>query len=267
MSDPIGLDGYFARIGYSGPRAATLEVLRELHARHVESIPFENLSPFLGHDVPIDVPSLEKKLIASRRGGYCFEQNALFAAALEALGFNITRLAARVLYGVPEGTITPRSHMLLRAQIGGEDYIADVGFGGLTQTAPLHLAPGEQQTSHETFRFVRTDSEYRTEVRTGDDWRPLYRFDLTPQLPIDYTAANYYVATNPASRFVNGLMLCRPFEAGRYTLSNRVLSTYRKSGDVERCELQNGAELTRVLRENFLIEPPPGVEAAFSRLA
>lgn len=264
---PIDLDAYFARIGYKSPRAATLGVLRDLHARHVHNIPFENLSPFLGHDVPIDVPSLEKKLARSRRGGYCFEQNALFAAVLEALGFNVMRLAARVLYGVPEGTITPRSHMLLRIRIGDEDYIADVGFGGLTQTAPLKLAEGEQPTSHETLRIVRIDDDFRLEANVSGEWRALYRFDLTAQLPIDYMAANYYVATNPASRFVTGLMLCRPFETGRHTLNNRQFSTYDKTGAVERRDIASAKELIAVLRENFLIDPPPGLEAAFARLA
>ncbi|MFZ1989882.1 MAG: arylamine N-acetyltransferase [Alphaproteobacteria bacterium] len=267
MPGAIDLDAYFARIGYEGPCEATLDVLRDLHLKHAQTIPFENLSSFVGVPVPIDVPSLEKKLVQSRRGGYCFEQNALFSAVLEAMGFEVTRLAARVLWGVPEGVITGRSHMVLLIEIDGRDYVADVGFGGLTQTAPLLLDGREQSTPHEKFRIGREGDYYKIGAQAGGEWRALYRFDLTPQLPVDYTYSNYYVATNPASIFVNGLMLCRPHENGRYTLSNRVFSSYAKDGTVARRELKSADELIAVLRDLFLIDPPPGLEKAFAGLA
>jgi len=100
--------------------------------------------------VKLDLASLQQKLINERRGGYCFEQNSLLRAVLLALGFQVTLLAARVLWNLPSGTIAPRSHMVLGVNIDGEPYIADVGFGGLTLTTPLALTPDiEQPTSHE----------------------------------------------------------------------------------------------------------------------
>ena len=45
MSHTINLAHYFARIGYAGPREATLEVLQEIHRLHPAAIPFENLAP------------------------------------------------------------------------------------------------------------------------------------------------------------------------------------------------------------------------------
>ena len=47
----------------------------------------------------LDLASLWKKLVIDQRGGYCFEQNTLFAAVLEAIGFPVRRLAARVRMG------------------------------------------------------------------------------------------------------------------------------------------------------------------------
>ena len=41
----IDLDAYFRRIGYTGPRTATLETLRAIHALHPAAIAFENLDP------------------------------------------------------------------------------------------------------------------------------------------------------------------------------------------------------------------------------
>src|SRR5690606_34277901 len=148
------LEAYLARIGYDGARTATLDVLRELHLRHTQAIPFENLDPLLRRPVALDAESLMRKLVHGRRGGYCFEQNLLFAHALQALGFRARGLAARVVYNVPPGTVMPRTHMLLAVDVGGEPIVADVGFGGLTLTAPLALRPAiEQATPHEPFRL------------------------------------------------------------------------------------------------------------------
>src|SRR5476649_596419 len=101
----IDLDSYFARVGYEGPPTPTLATLSRLHALHAAAIPFENLSPFLGELVRLDVDSLVDKLVARRRGGWCFEQNLLFFHALEAIGFEVTRLAARVRWNVAANAI------------------------------------------------------------------------------------------------------------------------------------------------------------------
>ena len=136
----MDLGAYFTRIGFNGARAPTLATLRALHLAHAQSIAFENLNPLLGWRVALDLASLEEKLVRSRRGGYCYEQNALLAAALRELGFSVTGLAARVLWNVAEDAIRMRSHMLLKVDIDGEPHIADVGFGGLSLTGPLRLA-------------------------------------------------------------------------------------------------------------------------------
>ena len=130
--------------------------------------------------------SLQQKLLSERRGGYCFEQNLLLSHVLVKLGFRVTRLAARVLWNNPTTTMPARSHMLLRVDVSGRSYIADVGFGGMTLTGPLRLEPEvEQTTPHETFRLVRAGDALVMEARIGVTWAALYRFDLQEQfLPI-----------------------------------------------------------------------------------
>jgi N-hydroxyarylamine O-acetyltransferase len=123
----IDLDQYLVRIGYSGSLDPTVETLCGLHLAHVTNIPFENLDILLGRAISLDLHSLEAKLVACGRGGYCFEHNTLFGAVLESLGFAVTRLAARVRFG--SETIRPRSHMLLSVKLDGEPWLADVGFG------------------------------------------------------------------------------------------------------------------------------------------
>ena len=65
----IDLARYLARIGYSGPRAASLDVLRALSQAHMGAIPFENLDVLLGRPIALDLPALEAKLVSGGRGG------------------------------------------------------------------------------------------------------------------------------------------------------------------------------------------------------
>src|SRR5881398_483010 len=118
----LDLDAYLARIGYQGGLSPTAAVLKALHSAHVFSIPFENLDILLGRPILLDLESLQAKLVHGKRGGYCFEQNLLFAAVLEQLGFAVTRLAARVRRGAAR--LLPRTHMTLRVEVEGAAWLA-----------------------------------------------------------------------------------------------------------------------------------------------
>ena len=151
------LDAYLARVGYAGPREPTLAVLRTLHTLHPAAIAFENLSPLLGAPVSLALPDLQAKLVQGGRGGYCYEQNGLFKAALRQMGFKVDGLACRVRWGMAEDAPQlPRTHMALLVALPEGRYVADVGFGGMVLTAPLSLdAIGQaQETTHERFRLT-----------------------------------------------------------------------------------------------------------------
>jgi N-hydroxyarylamine O-acetyltransferase len=150
------LDAYLQRIDYSGPRDTTLDTLMAVHALHPAAIPFENINPLLGWPVALHVDSLQAKMVANGRGGWCFEQNILLRHALEAMGFSVTSLAARVLWNAGPGSpIGPRRHMLLLAHLASGDDVVDVGFGGNVLTAPLRLQPNITQTTpHEPHRLM-----------------------------------------------------------------------------------------------------------------
>lgn len=156
----VDLDAYFARIGYDGPREATLDVLRAIAFRHPDAIPFENLDVLLGRGISIVPADVDAKLIDAGRGGYCYEQNGLLKRVLQAMGFQVEGLMARVLWMAPEGAPPrPRSHQVLGVTIGGETWLADAGFGGCVLTAPLRLFSDEVQDSpHGKFRIVDTQT-------------------------------------------------------------------------------------------------------------
>jgi N-hydroxyarylamine O-acetyltransferase len=253
----IDLHAYFHRIGYSGPRAPTLETLAALHALHPTAIPFENLDTLRGAPIRLDVDSLQRKLVLQRRGGYCFEQNLLFTHVLTALGFRVVGLAARVIWERVDDTPRARTHMALLVPIGRESYLCDVGFGGLTMTSPLRLThEGGQSTPHETFRVVREGGEYLSQASIRGDWRTLYRFDLQEQLQPDIEVLNFFVAQHPESPFLSRLMAARRDGGRTLKLRDRELTIQHRDGPRERRELKSVPELRAVLDELFGIEAP-----------
>jgi N-hydroxyarylamine O-acetyltransferase len=269
--DPRGLDldAYLERVGLAGTAGASLATLEALALAHPIAIPFENLDAFLRRPVPLDTASLQRKLVLGRRGGWCFEQNLLFGTALRALGFHVIGLAARVLWNAPEGSVRPRSHMLLLVEIEGTRYITDVGFGGLTLTAPLRLEPNvAQATPHEVFRVRDGDGDFILEAMLGDAWKPLYRFDLQPQYLADYEVSNWYLCHFPGSPFLADVMAARADRGSRHALAGLRYTRRALDGTVATRPLHGADALRNELRASFGIELPggPEVSAALQRL-
>ena len=265
----LDVDSYFRRIGYSGPRTATLETLRSLHALHPLAIPFENLDTLSGRPVSLDLPSIERKLVHGRRGGYCFEQNLLFNHVLRALGFDAAALAARVVWERPDGETRARTHMVLLVSLRDRRYICDVGFGGLTPTAPIELAPDvEQPTPHETFRVVRAQSEFAVEACLRDEWKRLYRFDLQEQHQVDIELLNHYVMSHAESPMRARLLVARAAADRRFGLGNGVLNVHHLGGPSEQRRIGSVTELRDVLDSTFGIDVPvgPEVDGALARV-
>ena len=266
----MDLDRYCARVGYAGPREPTLPVLRALHERHAESIPFENLNPLLGLPVPLDAASLERKMLDEGRGGWCFEQNWLFRRALETMGFEVHGRAARVVWGAPQGSVGARSHMVLEVLIEGRAWLADVGFGGLTLTGPLEFESRDPQaTPHETFRLDQfVDGDYLLAVQL-EQWTPMYRFRREEQLLPDYDVASFYLCHHPDSFFRRDLVAARALPGGRFALRNNVLAVHRLGEPVERRLLTTPAELREVLERQLLLTLPaqPGLAPLLERIA
>jgi len=267
VSESVDLEAYFNRIGYRGPAAPSLATLRALHALHPSAIAFENLDPLLRRPVRLDLASVQKKLIAEKRGGYCFEQNGFFAAVLTTLGFEVATLSARVIFGRLAGH-SRRSHMLLKVELEEGDYLADVGFGGQAPSAPLRLFSEEEQpTPHGSFRVVRSGEYFELRADTGGEWKTLYRFSLEEQSQEDHEMANWYISTHPDSEFTTRLLAARLPPGRRLGLFNNQFSIRHADGTVERREMENAEELERVLEREFLIALPGPREELLQALA
>ncbi len=268
MADDFDLDAYLARIGYAGPREPTLAVLSALHALHPAAMPFENLDPLLERPVLLDLASLQAKLVGQRRGGYCFEQNALFRAALQALGFAVTGLGARVRWGAPpDGPEGARSHMLLRVDLADGPWLADIGFGGHLFAAPIRMQPDlEQATPASRLRLVAFGNALTLLAHLQGAWRDVYRFTQEPQLPADYEVSNWFTATHPASLFRNHLLAERLTPERRVSLLDTRLTERFADGRVVERTVDSAEALARCLDEDFGLTPPTDAETVFARL-
>jgi N-hydroxyarylamine O-acetyltransferase len=251
------LNGYFSRIAYTGNSEPTLETFRQIHRQHAQSIPFENLNPFLRIPVDLNIDSLYEKLVLNKRGGYCFEHNLLLMEALRAIGFTVRGLAARVLWNTPEGVVTPRGHMLLLIYLEEKYFVADVGFGGLTLTTPLLLETDTaQHTPHEDFKLTRSGDDYLMLAKVQGIWKRVYSFTLQENFLQDYEVASWYLSNNPTSHFITGLIAALPFESGRHVLRNGDFATHYVNGGHERRTIENVVDLKNTLENVFRIVLP-----------
>ncbi|MFL5241358.1 MAG: arylamine N-acetyltransferase family protein [Gemmataceae bacterium] len=257
----LDLDDYLARIGYAGDLGPTRKVLEGLHLAHSLHIPFENLDVLLGRPIKLDLESIQGKLVKSRRGGYCFEQNALFAAVLQRVGFAVTLLAARVRNGATR--LLPRTHMLLKVEAEGTSWIADVGFGSEGLLLPIPLKPDEvNRQFHWSYRLRREGERWALQGIRQGAWMDIYVFSLEPQYPVDYEVANYYVSTHPDSRFTQTLAVQLATRDTWYLLRNYDFIVKRADGETVRT-IESDEELLRVLKETFGLQFPDGTRFPF----
>ncbi len=245
----LHLERYFERVGFESASEPTLTVLEALHGRHLENIPFENIDVRLGRPIALDLKSLQAKLVRRRRGGYCFEQNTLFAAALGAIGFEVATLEARVR---PPGTAapSPRTHMVLSVDAERRQWLTDVGFGGDGPLLPVPLDGAISEQSDGAYRVAReADGVCVLRRRWRGTWGDLYAFSLTPALPVDFAVANHFTSTHPSSVFVKTLTVQRSGPGERRILRGRSY-TVRRGDDEEQHQIQDG-DLPSLLTGEF----------------
>ncbi|MFF5366181.1 arylamine N-acetyltransferase [Streptomyces sp. NPDC013187] len=260
------VDAYLRRLGVQHPAWPTVDALRELHLRHLQAVPFENLSIHLGEEIVLAEERLLDKVVGARRGGFCYELNGSFGALLSALGYDVALLAARV-YG-DEGRLgIPYDHLALRVRtVDGGDWLADVGFGAHSHLPLAFGDRGEQEDPGGTFRIVEAGPDAagarggHGTVEAADldvfrDGRPQYRLEVRPRALGDFVAGAWWHSTSPVSHFTRSLVCSLVTEeGGRITLSGRRLTVTAADGTREERELGTDEEVLGVYRERFGIE-------------
>ena len=208
--------------------------------------------------VPIDLPSVEQKVLLEGRGGYCYELNQMFLALLQELGFDARGITGRVVMGGAPDARTARTHRLSLVTLDGVRYITDVGFGGMVPSSPLLLdTEAVQATAHEPYRLTFDgQGSYTLWAQVAEEWRGLYVFDLQVQAAIDYEIGNWYVSTHPGSPFVGQLKAALLAPGRRHTLANARYAVHYLDRPSEKRKLESADELLTLLRDTFGIRLP-----------
>jgi N-hydroxyarylamine O-acetyltransferase len=246
--DEPELRAYLDRIGAGRPAVLDAGALAALHRAHQMTVPFENLSIHLAEPISLAEGDLLAKIVTRRRGGFCYELNGAFALLLEALGAQVTRVAARVYGGA--GRLGPLfDHLALVVRLPGSSgpWLADVGFGSHS-TYPLRYdSRADQDDPGGRFALAGTTDG---DVEVVKDGEPQYRIEQRERLMADFVPTCWWQQTSPDSHFTRSTICSRLTEDGRISLSGRTLI---RTGGGTRTEQELGAddEVLAAYRDHF----------------
>jgi N-hydroxyarylamine O-acetyltransferase len=249
---------YLARIGYSGPRTPSAQALRQLHRAHLFSIPFENLSIGWGEPIELNDVAHYWKIVECRRGGFCFEQNGLFAWALRELGYDVTLLAAEVYSNQPghEGYGPEFSHLALRVDVD-EPMLVDVGFGdSFVNPMVMRLGAIHREPPSREYRITEEGGRFALEMRQlSGEFKPRYRFALTPRHIDQFEVMCQFHQTSPESHFTQHRIVTLARPDGRITVVDQRCTETTADG-VETTSYLEEYEIAEVLERRFGIVVP-----------
>ena len=243
---------YLDRIGFSGETEANLPTLCRLQRCHLFSVPYETLDIINGVALDLSPAALFDKIVRRRRGGYCFELNALFAELLSSLGFDVRLHFARYLRG--EKDIPKRRHEVLSVQLPEGRFLCDVGVGAPIPLHPVEISSRRQAQERGVWCF-REDSVLGHVLceETDGAFTDVYAFTDEHCFPQDFLTTSYFCETHPDSFFRQGLMVAVRTEEGRSTVSGREFRIFRgDSAEVFTPETE--ADFRAALKTHFGLE-------------
>ena len=244
------MNAYLDRINYTGGGDVSYETLRDLHYAHTLNVPFENLDIKKGKEISIKIEDIFQKIVIDRKGGYCFEMNGLFSFVLKELGFNVKNLMARVI--LPNSDQAIKTHHTMLVEIDGQQWLADVGFGGDGLFGPIRFELDvEQQHFSKIHRVIRHPLYgYGLQYKDGYEFTDIYAFTLQDVYPEDYEVANYFTSTHPSSFFKTTILCTKQTLEGRITLFNNRLKLVSKN-QVTEITLADEVEIKEAINSHF----------------
>ncbi len=245
--DEATVAAYLERIGVPRPGQLDASALGTLHRAHQLAVPFENLAIHLSEPISLDPDELVDKIVARRRGGFCYELNGAFALLLEALGARVVRVAARV-HG-PAGLGPPFDHLALLVRLGDGSgpWLSDVGFGAHSVYPLLLRSRQEQADPAGRFRLVDAPDGDLDVVLDG---RVSYRFEQRERALADFVPTCWWQQTSPLSHFTRSVICSRLSAQGRVSISGRTLVLTRDGAREER-RLGTDDQVLAAYREHF----------------
>ncbi|XP_074532474.1 arylamine N-acetyltransferase, pineal gland isozyme NAT-10-like [Halichoeres trimaculatus] len=274
----MNLEEYFQRIGFHGSfDSPDLTTLRWIHKQHVMSIPFENFSIHCGERITLDLEIIFEKVVRSRRGGWCMENNFLFGWVLREMGYDTTTLGSTLFCTATGDFPGPETHLINMVTIEGQAYLADVSYGESSQPwEPLELVSGKGQPQGPgVFRLTESGGVWvlektgrRLQVLNPDFakssllnrrvTRPIYSFTLVPRDIDHFYKANDDLQIDPTSPLTNKSMCSLQTPTGFRALVGWTYSevTYQPETGVDVYDMRDipDGEMDSVLEEKFKIK-------------
>lgn len=250
----INVYAYLEKLGVL-KELPSLTFLRQIHRKHLLTIPFENLDIHFRRPIILDIQKIEKKIIPSNRGGFCHELNFLFYHLLTHLGYACHLISAQIMNQETQQYGSEYEHMAILVKIRKDIYLCDVGFGdGLIFPKKLnedHL----QMDANRYFQFSVDSDENYILKKTSDTlhFDPIYRFTTKIREPIEFTSMCDYQQTSPQSHFTGKKIITILTEEGRITLSDNRLKI-KKKGELLELLILNEDDYFSKLDEHFGIK-------------
>jgi N-hydroxyarylamine O-acetyltransferase len=244
----VDLDAYLARVG-AEVRSPDLEGLQRLHEAHVRTFTFDNIDVLLEQHPGVELADVQAKFVGRGRGGYCFEHATLFAAVLDALGYDVERRLARV----GDVTASARTHCVVTVRLDGTRWLSDPGFG-LSLMRPIRLEDGaEEGYGGWAYRVRRVESPrsgptWELQRQRDGGWELMHTTDELPVQQVDLRAGHHFTSTYPTSHFRHGLMLTRHLADRHVAVTHEAVTVRRPGEPTEHHDLADG-ELGTLLAE------------------
>ncbi len=252
---------YLRRIGSALNLDVSRVCLQRIAFAHACAIPFENLDAFCGRPISLEPQQIESKLVHNRRGGYCFEQNALLAGVLQQVGFSVALLSARVWYSTTPNETPPRTHLFLVVKLDEQPWLVDCGLGGSTPEGlmRLDLSGTVQTVGGELRRLVpvadRLIPTYMQQVQHSGHWVDVYEFTGESMPRIDQEMGNWWASTHPESKFRRNLIVAiLNSDGSRCRLMNREFVHRRGATVLHQETVKDAKRLEQILEEFFGIQ-------------
>jgi len=201
----------------------SLDLVQELHKRHIAAIPFSSVGVLLEHELSLEIPKLMERMVELGYGGYCFEHNKLFSYAIESLGYNVRSVLARVLYNKDvEKPMCPKTHRLTLLELDEAVYVVDVGFGfsGPKQPVKLSMTPTPGPMGDQYRVANNKNGDYLLQILKDGEFFTLYSFDLNRYNESDFDMGHFYSHKHPQAGFVNNLVVARILDDQVLSLRN-----------------------------------------------
>ena len=231
----------------------SLELLTRIHYASVTSIAYENLDILYGTPISLDIDDIFQKIVIRKRGGYCFELNALLSYILKEMGFKVKDHFARFVRG--ESAVPMRRHRILTVECNGERYMCDIGVGQIAPRYPVKMVPGaEQKQFGEGYKFEYDDaSGWILYDDIKGEWMPYITFTEEKQYEIDFVQPSFYCEMHPDSVFKKGYMLSIKTEDGRKTMDTTGFKIFKGTELISLEENLSRNRINQIIENEFLI--------------